>query len=132
MNQTSGYTSDGIGFQKQDTSHKAATQNKKNKLSLRQEVLQYFKENQTLSISSGTVASGSYYHPTSGTDNTGGGGGGTAHSNNTTTLGRGGSGVVILRVPSSDYTGTTSGSPTVTTVGSDKVMVFNSSGSYTT
>ena len=46
MNQTSGYTSDGIGFQKQDTSHKAATQNKKNKLSLRQEVLQYFKENQ--------------------------------------------------------------------------------------
>jgi hypothetical protein len=81
---------------------------------------------------SGVVASGSYYHPTSGTDNTGGGGGGTAHSNNTTTYGRGGSGVVILRVPASDYTGTTSGSPTVSTVGSDKVMVFNSSGSYTT
>ena len=56
MSQTGGYTSDGIGFQKQDTSYKAATQNKKNKLSLRQEVLQYFKENQTLSISSGTVA----------------------------------------------------------------------------
>ena len=80
---------------------------------------------------SGVVASGSYYQPTSGTDNTGGGGGGTAHSNNTTTYGRGGSGVVILRVPTAKYSGTTSGSPTVTTSGSDKVLVFNSSGSYT-
>jgi len=80
---------------------------------------------------SGYNVSGSYYHPTSGTDNTGGGGGGTAHDSNTTTWGRGGSGVVILRVPTSDYSGTTSGSPTVTTSGSDKVLVFNSSGSYT-
>ena len=28
MTQTSGYTSDGIGYQKQDTSYKAATKNK--------------------------------------------------------------------------------------------------------
>ena len=75
--------------------------------------------------------SGGYYYPTSGTDNTGGGGGGTAGATNTTTYGRGGSGVVILRVPTADYSGTTTGSPTVSQVGSDTVMVFNSSGSYT-
>ena len=73
-----------------------------------------------------------YYYPVSGTDNTGGGGGGTSGANNPTTKGRGGSGVVILRVPTSDYSGTTSGSPIISTVGSDTVMVFNSSGSYTT
>ena len=56
MSQTGGYTSDGIGFQKQDTSYKAATQHKNNKLTLRQEVLQYFKNNPTLCVSSGTVA----------------------------------------------------------------------------
>ena len=56
MSHTGGYTSDGIGFQKQDTSYKAATQNKNNKLTLRQEVLQYFKNNPTLCVSSGTVA----------------------------------------------------------------------------
>ena len=81
---------------------------------------------------SGVVASGSYYHPVAGTDNTGGGGGGTAHSNNTTTYGRGGSGVVILRLPTSKYSGTTSGSPGVTTSGGDTILTFNSSGSYTT
>jgi hypothetical protein len=80
---------------------------------------------------SGQADGHGYYYPTSGTDNTGSGGGGTAGPSNSTTYGRGGSGVVILRVPSTNYTGTTSGSPTVTTVGSDKVMVFNSSGSYT-
>ena len=56
MSHTAGYTSDGIGFQKQDTSYKAATQNKNNKLTLRQEVLQYFKNNPTLCVSSETVA----------------------------------------------------------------------------
>jgi hypothetical protein len=43
----------------------------------------------------------------------------------------GGSGVVILRIPTASYSGTTTGSPTVTTDGSDKVIVFNSSGSIT-
>ncbi len=80
---------------------------------------------------SGVVDSGSYYYPTSGTDNTGGGGGGTADDSNTTTWGRGGSGVVILRVATADYSGTTTGSPTVSTDGSHKVLIFNSSGSYT-
>ncbi len=83
----------------------------------------------TSGVADGT---GSYYYPVAGTDNTGGGGGGTAGPNNTTTYGRGGTGVVILRVPTANYSGTTTGSPTVSTVGSDKVLIFNSSGSYTT
>ena len=62
----------------------------------------------------------------SGTDNTGGGGGGTAGSSQPTTYGRGGSGVVILRVAASDYSGTTSGSPTVSDSGSDKVLEVSS------
>jgi hypothetical protein len=38
---------------------------------------------------------------------------------------------VILRMPTSNYSGTTSGSPTVTTSGSDTILTFNASGSYT-
>jgi len=45
--------------------------------------------------------------------------------------GNGQSGVVILRLATADYTGTTTGSPTVTTDGTDTVIQFNSSGSYT-
>jgi len=66
---------------------------------------------------------------TAGTTNTGGGGGGTS-----ATLGagaNGGSGVVILSVPTASYSGTTSGSPTVTTSGSNTILKFTSSGSYT-
>jgi hypothetical protein len=45
----------------------------------------------------------------------------------------GGSGVVILRMPDASYSGTTTGSPTVTTGvdGTDTVLVFTASGSYT-
>jgi hypothetical protein len=60
--------------------------------------------------------------------NTGSGGGG---SGNGGTGGSGGSGVVILRIPAANYSGTTTGSPTVTDDGSFKVLVYNSSGSYT-
>jgi hypothetical protein len=63
----------------------------------------------------------------SGTVNTGSGGGGTRAG----TSGAGGSGVVILRIPTANYSGTTTGSPTVTTDGSDKVIVFTGSGSIT-
>ena len=63
----------------------------------------------------------------SGTANTGSGGGGSGSG----TSGAGGSGVVILRMPTANYSGTTTGSPTVTTDGSDKVIVFNSSGTIT-
>jgi hypothetical protein len=45
--------------------------------------------------------------------------------------GAGGSGVVILSVPTANYSGTTTGSPTVTTDGTDTILTFTSSGSYT-
>jgi hypothetical protein len=64
---------------------------------------------------------------TAGTVNTGSGGGGTRAG----TAGAGGKGVVILRMPTASYSGTTTGSPTVTTDGTDTVVVFNDSGSIT-
>jgi len=63
---------------------------------------------------------------TAGTANTGGGGGAAG-----STSGAGGSGVVILRLATASYSGTVTGSPTVTTTGSDTVIKFTSSGTYT-
>ena len=57
-----------------------------------------------------------------------GAGGGGCHNG---TSGGGGSGVVILSVPTSSYSGTVSGSPTVTTSGSNKIIQFNGDGTYT-
>jgi hypothetical protein len=65
---------------------------------------------------------------TAGTPNTGGGGGG----NRDASAYAGGSGIVIIRVPTSQYSGTTSGSPTVTTNGNNTIIKFTASGSYTT
>ena len=65
-----------------------------------------------------------------GTANTGGGGGASSNSGSDNS-GAGGTGVVILRVATSKYSGTTTGSPTVTTDGSDTVIKFTGSGSYT-
>jgi hypothetical protein len=68
-----------------------------------------------------------------GTANTGGGGGGGASvggSGGGNGL-AGGSGVVILSVPTANYTGTTTGSPTITTSGSNTIIKFNSTGTYT-
>jgi hypothetical protein len=63
----------------------------------------------------------------SGGANTGGGGGGSRDA-----LGAsGGKGVVILSVPTASYSSTTTGSPTVTTSGSNTILQFNGSGSYT-
>ena len=67
---------------------------------------------------------------TSGTNNTGSGGGGGS-SGQGDAGGNGGSGVVIMRIPTADYTGTTTGSPTVSIDGTDTVLVYNSSGTYT-
>jgi hypothetical protein len=64
-----------------------------------------------------------------GTVNTGGGGG--SGNSDTANGGAGGSGVVILRMATANYSGTTTGSPTVTTDGTDTVLVFTGSGSYT-
>jgi hypothetical protein len=43
----------------------------------------------------------------------------------------GGSGVVILRMLTSKYSGTTTGSPSVGTNGLDTILTFTSSGTYT-
>ena len=72
---------------------------------------------------------------TAGTTNTGSGGGaegGGANGSGDHGVGRaGGSGVVILRMATANYSGTTTGSPTVSTSGSDTILTFNASGSYT-
>ena len=62
------------------------------------------------------------------TVNTGGGGG--ASGDNTGVGGAGGSGVVILRMNTSDYSGSTTGSPTVTTVDSYTILTYTGSGTY--
>jgi hypothetical protein len=67
-----------------------------------------------------------------GTANTGGGGGGGSdYLSSGVTQSSGGKGVVILSVPTARYSSTTTGSPTVTTSGSNTIMKFNGSGSYT-
>ena len=76
----------------------------------------------------GTTTPGNAASP--GTANTGGGGG-AGSGNPPSDSGAGGSGVVILRVLTADYSGTTTGSPTVTTDGTDTILTFNASGSYT-
>ena len=63
-----------------------------------------------------------------GTANTGGGGGGSDGG----TSGAGGKGVVILSLPTASYSGTSTGSPTVTTSGANTILQFNGTGSYTT
>jgi len=67
--------------------------------------------------------------PADATANTGGGGGGGGGSGASGSSG--GSGVVILSVPTANYSGTTTGSPTITTSGSNTIIKFNSSGTYT-
>jgi hypothetical protein len=64
-----------------------------------------------------------------GTVNTGGGAGGVYEGVN---QGRtGGSGVVFLSMPTVNYTGTHTGSPTIITTGSNTVLKFTGSGTYT-
>ena len=69
---------------------------------------------------------------TSGTANTGGGGGGCGASAIVAgNGGNGGSGVVILSIPTINYKGIVTGAPTITTSGSNTILTFNSSGSFT-
>jgi hypothetical protein len=63
-----------------------------------------------------------------GTANTGGGGGAGNAPNDGYA---GGKGVVILSLPTAKYSTTTTGSPTVTTSGSNTILQFNGTGSYT-
>ena len=69
----------------------------------------------------------------SGSANTGGGGGGAGGNGywGPDGGGAGGSGIVILRMATSDYSGTTTGSPTVTTSGSDTILKYTGDGTYT-
>ena len=70
-----------------------------------------------------------------GAANTGGGGGAGAHpagAGNAYAGGNGGSGCVIFSVPTANYSSVTSGSPTVITEGDNTIIIFKSSGSYTT
>ena len=65
-----------------------------------------------------------------GTANTGAGGGGGGAGGSAGDSGAGGSGVVILRLLTSEYSGTVTGSPTVTTSGSSTIIKFTASGTY--
>jgi len=65
--------------------------------------------------------------PVAGTTNTGGGGGGSLSGANAAA---GGSGIVILSIPTVNYSGLVTGSPTITTSGSNTILTFTGSGSY--
>ena len=70
----------------------------------------------------------------SGSANTGGAGGGSGggdpgpYDASRWQGGNGGSGVVIIRLPTASYSGTTTGSPTVSTSGTDTILQFTGSG----
>jgi hypothetical protein len=66
-----------------------------------------------------------------GTANLGGGGGGGDGSGSGYYGGNGGKGVVILSVPTASYSGTSTGSPTITTSGANTILKFTGSGTYT-
>jgi len=78
-----------------------------------------------------------FNYPTSGAPtgspafNSGAGGGGAASNAGSNGEGDGDDGIVILRMPTSGYSTTTSGSPTVITDGDDTVLVFEGDGTYT-
>ena len=73
----------------------------------------------------GIAASG---NGVSGANNTGNGGQGNGQQD---VGGNGGSGIVILRMPTANYSGTTTGNPTVSTDGTDTILTYTSSGTYT-
>jgi hypothetical protein len=78
----------------------------------------------------GAGASATNTRGTAGTANTGGGGGGSGGGGGGSGGAAGGSGVVILSVPTSLYSGITTGSPTITTSGSNTIIRFTASGTY--
>ena len=85
--------------------------------------------NQGAGGSGGGGAGGNSADGTNGTANTGGGAGGGG--NNSTNGAAGGSGIVILRMATANYSGSTTGSPTVTNSGTDTIITFTGDGSYT-
>ena len=81
--------------------------------------------------SGGGGAGGSIGNAVAGTVNTGGGGGGAERTTSTGIGGAGGSGAVLISVPTVNYSATYTGTPTVVINGSNTVLIFKSSGSYT-
>ena len=81
----------------------------------------------------GGASGGQQSAPTAGTANTGGGGGGRNCWNFAGVGAAGGSGVVFLKIPDANYSGTTSGSPVVDTssVSGFTILKYTGSGSYT-
>lgn len=72
-------------------------------------------------------------HGSSGQANTGSGGGGAGGQGNYQLLGPygGGSGVVVFKIPTSSWNGSTTGSPSITTSGTDTIIAFKASGTIT-
>jgi hypothetical protein len=86
--------------------------------------------NSTGGTGGGGAGTAGAVNPTAGTANTGGGGG-AAGANSAPTPASGGKGIVILSMATSAYSGTSTGSPTITTSGSNTILQFTGSGTYT-
>jgi hypothetical protein len=74
---------------------------------------------------------GTSNYPQSGGVNTGGGAGGNKQNHAYSASVSGGSGIVIIKIPTANYTGTITGSTTTNVVGSFTLIKFTGSGSYT-
>jgi hypothetical protein len=81
----------------------------------------------------GNGASYGFSYGSNGSTNTGGAGGGSAGNNAYSIQGPyyGGSGVVVFKVPTADYSGIVTGSPTTVVEGSNTMLIFKGSGTYT-
>jgi hypothetical protein len=90
----------------------------------------------TPAVSGGNGANGTpaSNNGTAGVANTGGGGGAGGYNDSPGSIGtggNGGSGVVILSVPTANYSGTTTGSPTISTSGANTIIKWTTAGSGT-
>jgi len=82
-------------------------------------------------LGGGGGGGGEGVNPTAGSTNLGGGGGGGRIGDSAGVGANGGSGVVILKIPTVNYSGTVTGSPTVTSGGSYTYVKYTGSGTYT-
>jgi hypothetical protein len=74
-----------------------------------------------------------FYHASPGSANTGSGGGAAEGQGDyqNVNAGGGGSGMVVFKIPTADWAGSTTGSPTTTTSGTDTLIAFKGSGTIT-
>jgi len=79
----------------------------------------------------GGAGAGSGVNPTAGSTNLGGGGGGGRIGDSGGVGANGGSGVIVLKILTVNYSGTVTGSPTVTSGGSYTYVKYTGSGTYT-